>query len=166
MKQKKIAAKKFEIDYPSLSESELFSIKVSLEKEFKRRNMKFSTGDIGEMIAITHFNKTSGLSNLQKAPTGTKNVDALCRSGERYSIKTIKDGNKTGTVYSDSIEKKKQLFEHLLIVQINEDYELEALHRFTWKQFLKVRKWDKTMNAWYVAKTQKALSSGEKIYGK
>jgi hypothetical protein len=149
-----------------LSEEELISLRIQIEKEFKKRKIRFSTGEIGEVLAIKYFNNTPGLSNLQKAPTGTKNVDALSRGGERYSIKTIKDGGKTGTIYPDSNNKDIQLFEFILIVIINEDYELETLYRFSWKQFLKVRQWDKTMQAWYVSKTQKALNQGENLYGK
>ncbi|HMK58885.1 MAG TPA: hypothetical protein VK462_07510 [Nitrososphaeraceae archaeon] len=156
----------FEGDLTTLSTEEMISLRVRLEKEFKARGVKFSVGEIGETVAIDFFNNTPGLSNLQRAPTGTKNVDALSRNGERYSIKTIKDGSKTGTVYPDPTDKQKQLFEHLLLVQLNEAYELEMLYQFSWLEFTKVRQWDKTMNAWYVPKTQKALKEGEKIYGK
>jgi hypothetical protein len=149
-----------------VTNEELISQRIEIDKEFKRRRIKFNVGDIGEVMAINYFNKTPGLSNLQKAPTGTKNVDALSRSGERYSIKTIKDGNKTGTVYPDKTDKDTQLFEYLLLVQINDDYELFSLHRFSWKQFTRVKQWDKTMNAWYISKSQKTLKQGEVIYEK
>jgi len=151
-------------DLRNLSEEDLLSFRIELDKEFKNRGIKFSTGEVGETIAIDFFNSKAGLSNLQKAPTGTKNVDALSRNGERYSIKTIKDGSKTGTVYPDPYNKEQQLFEYLLMVLLNEDYELEGLYRFSWKQFLEIRQWDKTMNAWYIPKTLKALKLGEKIY--
>ncbi len=148
----------------SLTDEELISLRVSIDKEFKKRKIKFSAGEIGEQLVISHFNNTPGLSNLLKAPTGTKNVDALSRHGERYSIKTIKDGSKTGTIYPDKENSKKILFEFLLIVVMNEDYEIQSLHRFTWKQFEKVRQWDKTMNAWYVSKAETRLTQGECIY--
>jgi hypothetical protein len=149
-----------------LTNKEIINLRIRIDKEFKTRKIKFSVGDIGETIAINHFNNTPGLSNLQKAPTGTKNVDALSRSGERYSIKTIKDGNKTGTIYPDRENKDKQLFEYLLVVQIDDDFDLNSLHRFSWAQFLKVRQWDSTMNAWYISKSQKAFEQGEIIYEK
>ena len=154
------------LDFSEKPDSEIVSLRIQIEKEFKKRNIRFSVGEVGETIAIDYFNTTAGLSNLQKAPTGTKNVDALSRSGERYSIKTIKDGSKTGTVYPDPVDNNKQLFEFLLIVQIDEDYELKSLHRFSWQQFVSARQWDKTMNAWYIGKTTKALNIGEKIYDK
>ena len=154
----------FKIDFQKISDDEIISLRTQLEKEFKKRKIKFTVGEIGETVAISFFNNKPGLDNLQRAPTGTKNVDALSRRGERYSIKTIKDGSKSGTIYPDSETKDKQLFEYLLLVQLNEDFELKALHRFSWNQFLEVRQWDKTMNAWYVPKTQKALTKGECIY--
>jgi len=152
------------IDLHGKTEDELVSLQIQLHKEFKLRGIKFSVGEIGETIAITFFKNIPSLKNLQRSPRGTKSVDALSRDGERYSIKTIKDGSKTGTIYPDPTDKDKQLFEYLLIVQINDDYELKKLHRFSWKQFLEVRQWDKTMNAWYVPKTLKALKTGESLY--
>lgn len=145
-------------------DDELISFRIQLDKEFKKRGLKFSVGDIGELIAIKHFNSTAGLSNLLKSPTGTKNVDALSRNGERYSVKTIKDGSKTGTIYPNSENDKTQLFEFILVVILNDDYELQSLHRFSWKQFVKIRQWDKTMNAWYIPKTIKAFQTGECLY--
>lgn len=149
-----------------LLDDALISLRIQVDKEIKRRKMKFSSGDYGEKIAIDFFNNTPGLENLLKAHTGTKNVDALSRKGNRYSIKTIKDGNKSGTIYPDRENKEKQLFEYLLIVVLNDDYELKALYRVSWEQFWKVKQWDRTMNAWYLPKTLKALSEGECLYEK
>jgi hypothetical protein len=151
------------ISFDGLSNDEVISIGVQLEKEFIRRKIKFSVGDIGETLVIEYFNNNPLLPNLQRAPPGTKNVDALSRKGERYSIKTIKKGNKTGTVYPDSDKKEKQLFEYLLFVQLNEEFEIKNIHRFSWEQFIKVRCWDKTMNAWYIPKTIKALNESENL---
>jgi len=63
---------------------------------------------------VAHFNDTPGLPNLQIAPPGTKNVDSLSRDGDRYSIKTVLNAKKTGTVYPDRDQPEKQLFEFLL----------------------------------------------------
>lgn len=41
------------------------------------------TGERGEFLVIETYNKTSNISNLQAAPEGTQNVDALSRKGER-----------------------------------------------------------------------------------
>src|SRR5690348_6494176 len=103
------------INFEKISDDEIIFLRTQIEKEFKKRQIKFTVGEIGETIAINYFNKKPGLDNLQRAPVGTKNVDALSRRGERYSIKTIKDGSKSGTVYPDP-DKDKQLFEYILIV--------------------------------------------------
>lgn len=165
MKQKAVLFDPAEIDLSIISDDDIITLRTQLEKEFKKRKIKFTTGEIGEKLAINYFKSTPGLHNLQQAPIGTKNVDALSRHGERYSIKTIKDGNKSGTIYPDK-EINKPLFEYLLLVLLNDDFELKGLYRFSWEQFTVIRQWDTTMNAWYVAKTIKALKQGECIYEK
>ncbi len=152
------------IDLHDKTEDELVSLRIQLDKEFKTRGIKFNVGEIGETIAINFFNSKPGLDKLQRSSTGTKSVDANSRRGERYSIKTIKDGSKTGTIYPDPDNKERQLVEYILIVLLNEEYELKGLYRFSWEQFLTVRQWDKTMNAWYIPKTLKALKTGESLY--
>ena len=85
----------------SLSDVDLLRTRSIVDSEMRSRGLAMSVGEIGEMLAIEYFNSTRGLPNLQKAPPGTKNVDALSRAGERYSIKTVCRGKKTGTVYPD-----------------------------------------------------------------
>lgn len=38
------------------------------------------------------------MPNLQAAPAGTQNIDAISRNGERYSVKSS-SGNLTGVFY-------------------------------------------------------------------
>jgi hypothetical protein len=152
------------IDLEKLSNDQIISFRIELEKELKGRGIKFSPGDIGEKLAIAFFNTKAGLDNLQKTSTGTKSVDAVSRKGDRYSIKTIKEGAKSGTIYPDPNKPNKQLFEYLLLALLDEEFELKSLHRFSWKQFMKIKLWDKTMNAWYVSKSKNTLTHGEEIY--
>ncbi len=98
-----------------------------------------------------------------EAPTGAKNVDALSRDGDRYSIKTQVKAKKSGTIYPDRNDTEKQLFEYLLIVRLSRTYQLEALHRFSWDQFCEARAWDKRMNAWYIPVSKKRLALAERI---
>ena len=146
-----------------LSDPELIKLRHEIEKEVRRRGLKLTVGDIGERLAIAHFNNTSGLTNLQIAPRGTKNVDALSRDGDRYSIKTVLDAKKTGTIYPDRNTPDKQLFEFLLIATLSEDHTLKSIHQLSWDQFLKVRCWDKRMSAWYVPCSSKALSNSARL---
>jgi hypothetical protein len=152
------------MDLKKLKVDELVSLRIEVEKEFSSRGISFSVGEIGEAIAIEHFNSTSGLSNLIAAPHGAKNVDALSRNGDRYSIKTIQKAKKTGTIYPDEQDQNKQLFEYILIVKLAPDFSKQNLYRFSWEQFQKIRAWDKRMHAWYVPVSKKRLDQGECLY--
>ena len=146
------------------SNDDLLSLRAEVEKELQDRGVLFSVGEIGEKVAVDYFCSKPGLPNLIHAATGTKNVDAYSREGDRYSIKTLHKTKKTGTIYPDSKNPEKPLFEYLLIVVLSSSYELLAIFRFSWEQFCVVRAWDKRMNAWYVPGSKKRLDQGEKIF--
>ena len=154
------------IDFSGKSNEEIISLMVQLEQELKKREIKFDVGEIGETIAIDFFNNKPGLGKLQRASRGTKDADAYSKKAERYTIKTIKSAIKTGAIYQDADNVTRQLFEYLLIVKLNEDYDLQGIYRFSWEQFLKVRLWDKRMTSWYVPISKKAIQQGEIIYEK
>jgi len=149
-----------------LDDSELIALRVSVEKELECRGIALTVGEMGETLTIDCFNRTPGLPNLQKAPTGTKNVDALSREGDRYSIKTIQKGKKTGTIYPNPSDPNKQLFEYILISKLDGDLHLLWTRQFTWKEFEEYRSWDSRMNAWYMGCSAKTLKKGALIYGK
>lgn len=89
------------MDFEKCSDDELVQGYGGLLKELKQRGIirsKNVVGDLGEHIAIRTYNTTPRLPNLQAAPPGTQNVDALSRNGDRYSIKSI-TGNVTGVFY-------------------------------------------------------------------
>lgn len=152
-------------DLSTLSDEKLIALRVATEQEMTKRGITFTVGRIGETLAIDYFSNTPGLPNLIDAPKGAKNVDALSRDGERYSIKTRQaGGGKTGAIYADKEHPDKQLFEQLLIVQLNPDYTLKSIHRFSWNTFLEVRAWDSRMTAWYVPISNKRLVCGEQIF--
>lgn len=147
-----------------LPDDELLLLRANLDAEMRKRKIAFSVGEVGEVLTIEHFKRTPGLPNLQKAPTGTKNVDALSRDGDRYSIKAICKGKKTGTVYPDSGNPDKQLFENLLITHLTDSWQLKSIHQLTWDVFREVRSWDRRMNAWYVAISGRTLSAATTIF--
>lgn len=148
----------------AISDEDLLLLRARLDAEMRKRRLAFSVGDVGEQLAIEYFRKTPGLPKLQLAPRGTKNMDAVSRNGERYSIKTICKGKKTGTIYPNREDKRTQLFEHLLIVRLSEDWTLSAIYQISWRQFVKIRLWDKQMNAWYVGCSEKTLGLATLIY--
>jgi hypothetical protein len=147
-----------------MPDNELVLLRAGLDAEMRKRNIAFSVGGVGEQLVIEHFRKTPGLPKLHPAQRGTKNVDANSRDGERYSIKTVCHAKKTGTIYPDADDRDKQLFEHILIAKLAEDWSLESIHQLGWKDFVKVRSWDKRMTAWYVAISKRTLGVAQLIY--
>lgn len=141
-----------------LSDLDLFRARAAIAAELKRRGLASNVGQAAEALAIAYYNGTPGRPNLQPAPTGTQNVDALSRKGDRYSIKGVLGARKTGTVYPDRDDREKQLFEYLLVVQIDDDWQLLSIHEFDWHTFCEVRSWDSRMNAWYVGLAAKTLA--------
>ena len=150
MRKKRRIESKLAPQVGSMSDEDLIRCRAALEVEMRRRGLGFSVGQIGETLVIEHFNRTRGLPNLLRAPAGTKNVDALSRNGDRYSIKTIWNAKKTGTIYPDDSDRQKQLFEFLIIAKLADDLSLKTIYEFSWKQFTDVRSWDKRMSAWYI----------------
>jgi hypothetical protein len=148
----------------SLDNNSLISLRVLVGAEMASRGISIEVGELGERLAIELFNSTPGLPNLMMAPKGAKNVDALSRNGERYSIKTVLKAKKTGTVYPDSQNPDKQLFEYLLLICLNSQYQLSTAYCFTWEAFLDARAWDKRMNAWYVPVSGRRLELAEKLF--
>lgn len=163
MRKKSEVKAKRTTEIKSMSDEELIRLRAALEVEMRLRKIAFSIGDVGEDLAIKYFNSTPSLPNLKAASTGTKNVDALSRNGERYSIKTIWKAKKTGTIYPDPNDKEKQLFEFLLIAQLNDDLALKSIHQFSWHEFTEVRSWDSRMSAWYIGCSAKNLKQGKSI---
>lgn len=113
-------------------------IKVAKERGIIRTNNFI--GEIGEHLAIEYYNKTPGLPNLQAAPIGTENIDAISRNGERYSIKSA-SGRTTGVFYGlepkGSSNADRQKFEYAVVCSFNSNYELEAIYELEWEDFLK-----------------------------
>lgn len=149
-----------------MADADLLRLRASLEAEARRRGIPIEVGDVGEQLAIDYFNATPGLPKLQVSQTGTKNVDANSRQGERYSIKTICRGKKTGTIYTSPDDPDRQLFEYLLIVHLDEMWTLKSIHQMTWRTFCQVRSRDTRMTAWYVGVSKHALSSASLIFPK
>ena len=140
----------------------LMRLRAIIDAELVKRGLSLNVGEIGEKLCIEYFNSKAGLPKLLQSPPGAKNVDALSRDGDRYSIKAFMKAKKTGTIYPDK-DEKKQLFEYLLIVNLSPHYELKGIYRYSWEQFLSVRAWDKRMNAWYVPLSKKRLKIAEVI---
>ncbi|MCA9328686.1 hypothetical protein KC959_02870 [Candidatus Saccharibacteria bacterium] len=132
--------------------------------EIRSRNI---TGDRGEQLAISFYNKTAGLPKLQMAPPSTKNIDAISTQGERYSIKTVSHPNKTTGVFhgygSPDKPLKDKKFEYLIIVVVK-NYQAELIVEITWEDFYEIKRWHSTMRAFNVSLTKNTLERARIIY--
>tara|TARA_B100000780_G_C20978095_1_gene390734 strand:+ start:274 stop:858 length:585 start_codon:yes stop_codon:yes gene_type:complete len=167
MKSKNHNLKKEINNLENLDLVELYSDILKVLKERGVIRTKNLVGDIGEYLAIKHYNSSKGKSNLQFAPPGTKNIDAISRNGDRYSIKSTTT-NLTGVFYElenpESIKQNTQKFEYLLIVKFKENFVVDKIIQLDWFQFLKFKKWHSTMNAWNIYISEELLKDSEIIY--
>lgn len=160
------------INTDELNNEELWLGYADIQQELIKRKIARTNnivGERGEFLAIETYNSISGLPNLQAAPEGTQNVDALSRKGERYSIKTI-TGTTTGVFHGfgekdDGIISDKK-FEYVIIVQIFKDYRPKRILELTWDQFLKFKRWHSTMRAWNLSVTKSLLSEAKIVLDK
>ena len=153
------------------SNEDVWSLYAYIGLKLKERGLvrtRNIVGERGEFLAIKIYNETPGLPNLQAAPEGTQNVDALSRKGERYSVKTISEpGNLTGVFYGcgeQDILNPEKKFEYVIIVVIDKYYKPKKIFELTWEQFLKLRHWHKTMRAWNLSLTQKLFKESKIIF--
>jgi hypothetical protein len=157
-------------NFTSLSIKDLAKVYGQVITELKRRGAirsKNVIGDLGESLAIEFYNTTPNLPKLQAAPTGTQNVDALSRNGERYSIKST-TSNITGVFYGlppkGSEELPLQKFEYVIIVRFGQDYQPAGIYELTWEQFLEYKHWHSRMNAWNLSLNRKVIAASKMIF--
>ena len=153
-----------------LNNSELIENYSKILGLLKKRGVirtKNLIGDLGEYLAIDCYNNNPKLPNLQAAPPGTQNIDAISRKGERYSIKSS-SGNLTGVFYGlnspgdDNPDEKK--FEYVIIVCFDSDFRLSKILELNWNKFLNHKKWHKTMRAWNLSLNKKLISDSKIVY--
>lgn len=154
-----------------LKNDELIMLYSNCIKELKNREIirtKNITGELGEYIAVDFYNKTPNLPNLQFAPPSTENIDAISKKGERYSIKTITNKGSTGVFYGlpsvESDEIPAQKFEYVIIVKLDDNFELENILELTWAQFLEHKKWHSRMNAWNLSYSKSIVKKVKNLY--
>lgn len=112
-------------------------------------------------MAIRIYNRTPGCAKLQLAPTGTKNVDAISRNGDRYSIKTITQGTtSTGTFQADDFSEKR--FEYAVLVVLDEYFQPLEVLEANWDHVNKHKRMHKTMRAYNIPVTA-AFREGCKV---
>ena len=149
----------------NLTNAEITSLYGEIIKELKNRNIirtKNICGDLGEFLVINYYNTHANLPKLQEAPIGTKNIDAISREGERYSIKATTT-NTTGVFYGieDRLQKK---FEYVIICQLDESYSLKAIYELSWEKFFQLKHWHSRMKAWNIVISKKVIENSTAIY--
>lgn len=159
------------LNIDKLSTDELWSLYSGVIKKLKEKGQirtKNITGERGEYLAIQFFNNTPGLPNLIATASGTANVDAISRNGERYSIKTIMSPNRTtGVLYGMGTKEKideSQKFEYLLVVILNDFYELEEIIEIPWLIAIQNLSWHSRMNAYNLSVRKKLLETARIVY--
>lgn len=147
-------------DLKKLKDNDVISLYSEIVKELKKRNIirtKNVLGELGEYLAIQHYNNTPGLPKLQVAPVGTKNIDAISRDGDRYSIKAT-SSNTTGVFTGVNFDKNdvplKQYFEYIIICRFDDNFQLLNIYQVDWQTFIKHKHWHSTMKSWNLLLTK------------
>jgi hypothetical protein len=152
----------------SAKDDELWLFYGLVESEMRKRGHLRSrnvTAERGEMVALQIYNSIPNEPKLQLTPSGTKNVDAISRHGERYAIKAVKSTTMaTGTFQADDFSQQR--FEHLIIVVLNEMYQPVGIFEASWAVVNKHKRYDKTMKAYKVSLTRKFLNECRIVYPK
>ncbi len=154
-----------------LTDEELWTCFADCQKKLKARGLVRTNNIVwerGEFLTIATYNKNTSLPNLQAAPEGTQNIDAISRKWERYSIKTITEPWSTTWVFYgcwnlEDIEIPEKKFEYAIIVRIDKDFQLKDMIELNREQFLKFRKWHKTMRARNLSLTKALLQEAKRI---
>ncbi|WP_242276465.1 DUF6998 domain-containing protein [Bacillus cereus group sp. BfR-BA-01445] len=159
-----------EEDYDNMTVAEGLEHYSRLMKMFRKKGVirtNMLVGDMGEYIAVEHYNATSSLPNLRLVEIGAKDIDAISDTNERYSIKAS-SGSATGIFKglnppnSNLPEGKK--FEYAIVVLFNDDMKLRAIYEFDWQSFLEVKLWSNTHTAWYINISEKSKRKSKIIY--
>jgi len=162
------------MDVDNLEVKELIQIlspNSPIRKELVKRGVlrtKNIVGEIGEYFVKQIFDNNPKLPNLFLPPPGIKNIDLLGRNGDRYSVKTVNSiKGTTGSFWDpDSIKNNEKKFEYLLIVILDDDYDVHLILQLTWDDFFQHKRFNSRMNNYNISLTKKLISSVEVIYEK
>jgi hypothetical protein len=151
--------------------AELISPSSQAYIELKNRGVlrtKNVVGELGEHYATEHYSSNPKLPSLSIAPITVKNIDALSRNGEIYSIKTI--SSRKGTTGSfwdpESIEKNEKKFDYLLIVILDNSFSLDMILELSWDDFFKHKKFNSRMSNYNISVTNKLMKDVSVVYEK
>lgn len=155
------------IEWNQFGDRDLIAAYGGLIEELRRRELirtKNIVGDLGESLAIAHYNATEGLPDLDRAPANTTDYDATdVRRGTRYSIKTT-TGRRTSAFHlPESHDDSVAAFEIAMVVVLDGDYGVRLIQEYTWSEFLSVRQWSKRQRAWFIDLSKGVLKQGRVV---
>ena len=160
------------MDFSKYSGMELIRIYGELLSKMREDELirsKNVTGDLGEYIVIDYYTKTKGLPKLQFAPPSTKNIVAISVNGERYSIKCTTT-NTTGAFYGINkdadIASIKPLFEYVVVIKLDKNYQPEFILELNWETFFKHKHWHSRIGAYNLVITNSLIVDGKMVYKK
>lgn len=160
------------MDFSKYSGMELIRIYGELLSKMREDELirsKNVTGDLGEYIVIDYYTKTKGLPKLQFAPPSTKNIDAISVNGERYSIKCTTT-NTTGAFYGINkdadIASIKPLFEYVVVIKLDKNYQPEFILELNWETFFKHKHWHSRIGAYNLVITNSLIVDSKMVYKK
>ncbi|MFB5574717.1 DUF6998 domain-containing protein [Bacillus cereus] len=159
-----------EVNYENMSIAEGLEHYSRLMKRFKTlgaiRTNNF-VGDMGETVAIEHYNTTPSLPNLHAVKVGEKNIDAISETNERYSIKATRT-KMTGVFHGlndpDSDIPQKQLFEYVIVTVLNDDVTPQAIYELNWEAFMSLKRWNSSKRTWYLTISNELKRKSKVIY--
>ena len=148
----------------------LISPNSDIRQELTNRNViktKNLVGEIGLYYVNHLYETTSYLPNLILQPPSSKNINFVTKTDNiKYAVKTVT--SKKGTTGSfwgpEQIEKNIKSFDFLLIVILDNDYQLELVLELTWNDFFKFKSYNKRMKSYNISITKNIINYGKKIY--
>lgn len=159
-----------EVDYDNMTIAEGLVHYSRLMKRFRAlgaiRTNNF-VGDMGETIAIEHYNATPSLPNLHAVKIGEKNIDAISDTNERYSIKATRT-QMTGVFHGlndpDSDIPQERLFEYVIVTVLNDDVTPKAIYQLNWGAFMSLKKYNNSKRTWYLIISNELKRKSQIIY--
>ncbi|MGE6309399.1 DUF6998 domain-containing protein [Bacillus cereus] len=159
-----------EVNYECMTVGERLEHYSRLMKAFKDNGdtrTKNFVGDMGETIAINHYNNSSSLPNLHAVKVGEKNIDAISDTNERYSIKATRSkmtGVFNGLNDPDSDIPQEQLFEYVIVTVLNDDVTPQAIYQLNWEAFMSLKRWNSSKRTWYLTVSNELKRKSQIIY--
>lgn len=159
-----------EVNYENMSIAEGLEHYSRLMKRFKTlgaiRTNNF-VGDMGETVAIEHYNATPSLPNLHAVKVGEKNIDAISDTNKRYSIKATRT-KMTGVFHGlndpDSDIPQEQLFEYVIVTVLNDDVTPQAIYELDWEAFMSLKRWNTSKRTWYLTISNELKRKAKVMY--